>query len=103
MADDRVGRIESKLDKEVEASATFRGELRQFMASSDSYLRAVSIKAGETRVALDDHEKDPDAHGAGVRREIDGKIATWATIGATFMASCGGVIGWLAHKLGSKP
>ena len=38
----RLNRIEAKLDKVVIDSSEFRGELRQFMANSDSFVKAVS-------------------------------------------------------------
>lgn len=101
----RIERIEDALNAEVKESATFRGELRQFMSNTDSFIKAVSAKAGDAQAAIQAHEKDPDAHGAGVKREIDGRFVGWATLGVTVLASFGGVIGALAHKIitGSKP
>ncbi len=109
----RLDRIEEKLDSVVKESSELRGEIRQFMTNSASYTAAVSSKATQVgwdcdkkteavRASLEAHEKSPDAHGAGVKREIDGKIVGWATVAATALASCGGVIGWLVHKVGVK-
>lgn len=97
----RLNRIEGKLDSVVKESSELRGEIRQFMSNSQSYTAAVSMKAEGVRTMLDNHEKDPDAHGAGVKREIDGKVIGWATVGATILASFGGVIGAAMHKLWS--
>lgn len=102
MADERLDRIEEKLDNEILASATFRGELRQFMVNSDSFVKAVSAKTSAVDRDLQDHKSDNDAHGAGVKREFDGKLIGWATVGATLIASFGGVIGGAIHKFWSS-
>lgn len=97
----RLDRIEKKLDDEIVASATFRGELRQFMVNSDSYSKAISTKADMIRGSLEAHEKDPNAHGAGIKREWDGKLVGWLTA----LGGFSGVIGFLLHKMmgGGKP
>ena len=95
----RIERIEDALNAEVKESASFRGELRQFMSNTDSFIKAVSTKAGDAQAAVQAHEKDPNAHGAGIKRELDGKMVGWATFAVTALASFGGVIGALAHKV----
>ena len=100
MGDDaRLNRIEDKLDSEIQASATFRGELRQYMKGQTEYTDAVNAKASSIAAAVQAHKDDPDAHGAGVKRQIDVKVLGWAGVGATLLASFGGVIGAWAHKL----
>ncbi len=45
MAEERLNRIETKLDDEIGKSAEFRGELRQFMENTDRYVKLVSGKS----------------------------------------------------------
>lgn len=110
----RLDRIEKKLDDEILASAEFRGELRQYMVSRDGYTKAVSAQVTsigamcDTKTTavdkdLQDHKADSNAHGAGIKRDIDGKIIGWATLGVTLLASFGGVIGAAMHKFWSAP
>lgn len=106
----RLNRIENKLDDVVRESSELRGEIRQFMTNSDSFVKAVSAKADKIDAAcrgvMDAHKADPDAHGAGIKREIDGKLVGWATLGVTVLASFGGIVGAIAHKVmtgGAKP
>ena len=103
--EDRLNRIEEKLDKEITASAEFRGELRAYMAGAKEYTAAVSAKAGKAQDGLDAHEKDPNAHGAGVKREIDGKVLGWAGVAVGILTVFGGAVGAGIHKLfaGGKP
>lgn len=100
----RLDRIEEKLDGVVKESAELRGEIRQFTSNMKDYTDAVSVKAGKAMDALDVHEKDPDAHGAGVKREIDGKLVGWITAGAAVLGCFGGIVGSLVHKfMGRQP
>lgn len=91
----RLERIENNLNAEVKESATFRGELRQFMSALP-----ISTDAAVQRLIVV-HNADKDAHGAGVARELDKKIVGWATVGATVLAGFAGVIGAAAHKFWS--
>jgi len=100
--DNRLNRIEDKLDKMIETSALFQGEFRQFVSNSTSYVEAVSKKTDDIRVSLEAHKVDKDAHGAGVKRDIDTKLIGWAGVGATVMAGLAGFIGAEFHKLWSS-
>lgn len=96
MADEpRLDRIEEKLDSEILASATFRGELRQFMSNSDSYVKAVSAKAEVARKLLDDHKADLDAHGSGAKRQMTGGFLTTLTAVGGFSGLIGAGFHWL--------
>lgn len=100
----RLDRIEEKLDGEIQASATFRGELRQFMVSSSQYTSSVSAKADAIRESLEEHKTDKDSHGAGVKRELDGRAMGWVTVAATLIAGFAGAIGAAVHKaMGNHP
>lgn len=90
----RLNRIEDALTGEIKESATFRGELRQFMSNSDSFIKAVNSKADRISSAIVEHKEDPNAHGAGVKRELDGKIVAWVTAISGFA----GIIGAVIHK-----
>lgn len=102
MDEKRLDRIEGKFDIEAKENATFRGELRQFMSNTSDHIEAVSKKAGDAKAAVEAHEKDINAHGAGVKREVDGKMVAWVTAGAAVLSCFGGVIGALAHKIMTK-
>lgn len=95
----RLNRIEDALTGEIKESATFRGELRQFMSNSDSFIKAVNAKADRINAAIVEHKDDQNAHGAGLKREFDGKIVAWATVISGFS----GFIGAIAHKFFNKP
>lgn len=100
MADEqRLNRIEEKLDSVVKESSELRGEIRQFMSNSTSYIGAVSANTSKVKVSLDEHKEDMNAHGMGVKKEIDGKFLGWVAIGATVLSGFGGVIGGAVHKL----
>jgi hypothetical protein len=112
MDEERLNRLEDKLDGVVRESSELRGEIREFMKNASSYTAAVSAKATQVgwdcdkktenvRTALDAHKTDADAHGAGVQRALDGKMLGWAGVGAGILAAFGGVIGGVVHKLWS--
>lgn len=90
----RLDRIEEKLDNEILASATFRGELRQFMSNSDSFVKAVSSKADWARRALDEHKIDLDAHGSGAKRQMTGGFLTTLTAVGGFSGLIGAGFHW---------
>lgn len=91
----RLNRIEDALNGEIKESATFRGELRQFMTNSDSFIKAVNSKVDRVNGSLVEHKDDINAHGAGVKKELDGKIVAWVTAISGFAGIIGGVI----HKV----
>lgn len=114
--DRRLDRIEDKLDKEINASAAFRGELREFVKHSTSRSEAVNTKANEIGRACDvktaavaqdlqAHKDDKGAHGVGeekiAKKEFDTKIMGWASVGAAALAAFGGIIGAAMHRLWS--
>ena len=51
MAEERLDRIENKVDKLVESSAGFHGEVRQFMKNQEAYVGKVNEK-------IDKHVED---------------------------------------------
>lgn len=100
--DERMDRIDARLDRledgfsaETKDNAEFRGEVRQFMPSLKEYIQAVSVKVGVVSSSLQSHKDDPDAHGAGVKREINGKFVAWATVISGLL---GGAVEALVHK-----
>lgn len=108
--EDRLSRIEDKLDAEIQASATFRGRLEQYIKGQTEYTDAVSAKAtavaaecdrktADVRRSLDDHKVDAGAHGAGIRRDMDKRLMSWAAVAATALAAFGGVIEHGVEKL----
>ena len=97
--DDEKRLDEDALNTEIKESATFRGELRQFMSSTGGYIKGVSDKSDKLELKIEKHEVDPNAHGAGVKRDLDGKVMGYAAIGATILSCFGGVIGAFVHKM----
>ncbi len=97
MADEkRIVRIETKLDREIKESATFRGEHRQFMAALPTTI------ASAVHSAVEAHNSDMNAHGAGVKRDLDKKVVGWVTAGAAVLGIFSGAIGAGLHKFWEK-
>lgn len=92
--EDRLARIEEKIDQSLE----FHGTLKQFMKNTDDRLGGVHSKIEKVEGALVTHEKDKDAHGAGVKREMTGSVIGWLTI----LSGFSGLIGAAAHALIGK-
>lgn len=97
MDDHRADRIEEKLDAEIVEAATARGELRQFMASTDSFIKAVSAKSDKVLEKLEEHNKDANAHEE-VRKGVVVRIVGWLTA----IGGCSGLIvagfSWLMSR-----
>ncbi len=77
---------------EVKENATFRGEVRQFIVSAPASMKSAAAEA------IAAHNADKDAHGAGVKREIDKKVVGWAGVAATALTVFAGAIGAAVHK-----
>ena len=78
---------------ELKENATFRGEMREFMRNVPEATRAAAHEA------ITAHNEDANAHGAGVKREISGKVIGWAGVVVALLAGFGGAIGAEVHKL----
>ena len=73
----------------------FRGEVRGFMKALPDTVKAAAF------AAVASHDADPNAHGAGVKRDFDRRAMGWVTVGATLLAGFAGAIGAGVHKLWS--
>ena len=78
--------------REVKENATFRGEVRSFITNAPQAMRSAATEA------VEGHNRDKDAHGAGVKREIDGKVVAYVTAGAALLSCFAGAIGAAVHS-----
>ena len=101
----RLDRIEGKMDDMLE----LRGELKMFMTNTSERANGLGLKIENVRQDSEFHRTDPNAHGAGVKREeqkeVDSKKLTWIMIAATVLGGFAGVITTEVHKIfgGGKP
>lgn len=56
MPEERLDRIENKVDHLVESNSGFQGEVRQFMKNQETYVESVNTK-------INDHLKDHNESG----------------------------------------
>ncbi len=80
--------IEGKLDSEIKESATFRGEVREYMKQTTGYIQAVSANQKATAAELKTHVGDTEtAHGAAVREKSSKAWVSWVALGMSALVA----------------